>query len=109
MPPKAKPKVISDRTWQGRQSWEREVIESIDESRFRYHVKVDAYDFQSYAKAEVWMTDGESGSPGWRQVHRIPGQELRAFKRISYVSQNVSGAVFDADLVELRRVAQAVV
>lgn len=108
MAAKRKPKVISDRVWAGRQSWEREVIESVGKTRFRYHVKVDAYDFQSHAWAHVWMADDGTGTPGWKQIHRIPGQQLNTSKRISYVSQSVQPASFDDDLVELRRVAQAV-
>ena len=93
-------KPISDRTWQGQQSWNREVIERIGDRKVRLTVKVDAYDFQSYGKAELWS--GEE----WKQVHRIPGQELRT--KVSYVARDVKPAAFAADIVELRRVAEEV-
>lgn len=101
MAAKTKPVVISDRTWQGRQSWNRELIESVGAERLRYTVKVDAHDFQSYAKVEVWK-DKE-----WSTVHRIPGQQLKV--RVSYVTPIVSPVVFDHDIAELRKVATAVV
>ena len=99
----SKPKAISDRTWQGQQSWNREVIESIDKSKVRMTVKVDAYDFQSYAKAELWKESG------WVQVHKIPGQQLRTMKLISYVARDVRPAAFQGDIDELRRVAMEVI
>ena len=64
----AKNNVISDRTWQGHQSWNREVIENIGGKRVRLTVKVDAYDFQSWAKAELWSGDK------WNTIHHIPAE-----------------------------------
>ena len=91
---------ISDRTWQGRQSWNREVIEKMGDDRIRYRIKVDAYDFQSYGIAEVWRNEG------WRQVHKIPGQQLKT--KVSYVVPNVKPYQFDLDLEELRMVTKGV-
>lgn len=99
----AKRSAISDRTWQGQQSWNREVIESEAGHRLRLTVKVDSYDFQSYAKAERW--DGMK----WHEVHRIPGQEVKARTTVSYVARSVSPNAFTADIDELRRVAIAIV
>lgn len=98
----AKNNVISDRTWSGHQSWNREVIENIGGKRVRMTVKVDAYDFQSFAKSELW--NGEK----WHTVHKIPGQEVQAFKKISYVAPFCSPATFDNDLAELRSVTKGV-
>jgi hypothetical protein len=95
-----KPKVISERTWQGQQSWNREVIEQVGERRVRYRVKVDSYDFQSSATAELWV------GTEWKNIHRIPGQELRL--PISYVDRGIKAAHFGPVMVELRRVAEAV-
>lgn len=91
---------ISDRVWQGRQSWNREVLEAVGTDRVRYTVRCDAYDFQSYATAEVWHADG------WHEVHRIPGQAMCS--KISYVARQCPAHVFDADLAELRMVARAI-
>lgn len=99
-----KVKTISDRTWAGRQSWNREVIEQVGPHRFRYTVKIDAYDFQSYGRAELWK-----GEEGWTAVHKIPGQQLKAFGSVSYVSRSVQPLAFNTDLKELRKVAEAVV
>ena len=98
-----KGEVISDRTWNGDQSWYREIIESIDGTRLRFKVRVNAYDFQSYGKAQVWR-DGK-----WHEVHTIPGQQLKSSKTVSYVDRHVRPNQFDDDIVELRRVAKAVI
>ncbi len=92
--------MISDRVHQGRQSWNRELIETLGSSRVRYTVVKDAYEFQSYALAEVWR-DG-----GWREIHRIPGPALQT--KVSYVSRNVTAQAFAADITELRRVTAAI-
>lgn len=94
--------VISDRTWAGHQSWNRQVIENVGGKRVRLTVKVDAYDFQSWGKAELW--NGEQ----WHTVHTIPGQQLQSFKKTSYVSRDCQPSVFDADLTELRSVTKGV-
>lgn len=94
--------VISDRTWSGHQSWNREVIENVSGKRVRMTVKVDAYDFQSWAKAELW--NGEK----WHTVHMIPGQQVRAVKRVSYVQRTCTPTEFDADIDELRSVTKGV-
>ena len=95
-------KPIADRTWQGQQSWNRQIIETIGDRKVRLTVKVDSYDFQSSAKAELW--NGEK----WHTIHHIPGQAVRAFKRISSAARTCDPAVFDDDVTELRTVARAV-
>lgn len=98
---KAKTVTISDRTFKGHQSWNREIIEKIaDSNKVRMVVKCDAYAVQSYATAEVWRADG------WKQIHQIPGEVLAS--RVSYISRDVQPSAFDADIAELRRVALAV-
>jgi hypothetical protein len=99
---KSKPQVISDRTWAGQQSWNRQVIENVNGMKMRFTIKVDAYDFQSSAKAELWKEDG------WREVHRIPGQQMRSCKSISYVARDVRPSAFDGDITELRSVSKGV-
>ena len=97
-----KPNVVSDRTWQGHQSWNRELIENISGKRVRFTIKVDAYDFQSWAKAELW--NGEK----WNSVHHIPGQQVKAFGKVSYVSRTCAPSVFEPDINELRAVVKGV-
>ncbi len=94
--------MISDRTWKGHQSWNREVIENVGGRRIRFSIKVDSYDFQSWARAEVWNGDK------WNVIHSIAGQEIKSFKKVSYVSRTCSPTVFDEDLKELRSVTNAV-
>jgi hypothetical protein len=97
-----KPKIdtISDRTWQGSQSWNRERIETLNADRLRYVVKCDAYDFQSYAHVSVWRADG------WQEIARISGPLMKT--RVSYVDRNVTCLAFNADITELNRVARMV-
>jgi hypothetical protein len=64
-----------ERSWRGKQSKEYEWIGKVlwDPGgrrcrNFRVRVKVDSYDFQSYAKLEVWC------QAGWSFIHQIPGQ-----------------------------------
>lgn len=94
--------LISERTWQGHQSWNREVIENIGGKRLRFTIKVDAYDFQSWGKAELW--NGER----WNEIHHIPGQKLRCMRMVSYVSRTCDPALFEGDIKELRSVAKGV-
>lgn len=92
--------VISDRTWLSQQSWHRERIVKTGAYTIRYHVRCNAYDFQSYADAEVWRDNK------WSQVHRIRGEQMRT--KAPYVRPDVTPDAFDEDLIELRRVAVAV-
>lgn len=48
---------------------------------------------------ERWS--GES----WETVHRIAGEQLEGYDRVSYVSKACDPAIFDDDLMELDRVA----
>ena len=99
--------LVSDRTYNADQSWWREVIAtdyrdakaSDGPTNLRYTVRYNAYRFQSSAVVERW-----SGS-SWEAVHRIAGEELEGYDRVSYVSRTCSSAVFDDDLLELDRVA----
>lgn len=93
---------ISDRTWRGQQSWNRErIMQTASGTRLRFYIHCDAYDFQSYGKVELW--DGTK----WHQIHHIPGQRLDT--KVSYVQRDVQPTAFNADMLELRRVAFAVI
>lgn len=97
-----KSKTISDRTWQGRQSWNRQIIEDIGDKKVRFTVQVDSHDFQSWARAELWS--GEK----WNVIHSIPGQQVRACKTVCYVDRVCAPSKFDADITELRSVSKLV-
>ncbi|QIN85467.1 hypothetical protein GBA63_22460 (plasmid) [Rubrobacter tropicus] len=99
--------IVSDRTYNAHQSWWREVI-AIDHhdaagtngrTNLRYTVRYNAYRFQSSGVVERW-----SGS-SWEAVHRIAGEQLQGYDRVSYVSETCDPAVFEDDLLELDRVA----
>lgn len=90
---------ISDRTWNGSQSWYRVRIAEIGGVRLRYALRCNAYKAQSYAEVEVWRDE-------WRTIERIAGEQMRS--NASYVDGDVKPSAFDADLSELRRVAYAV-
>lgn len=94
------PVVISDRVWNGSQSWYREVVETFRDHKLRLTVRCNAYDMQSYGRVERW--DGTA----WHEVHSIPGEQLKS--EISYVEKGVTADRFDNDMHELRRVAHAV-
>ena len=105
--------IVSDRTYNHAQSWWREVV-AVDanpdgdahpgasggaRTNLRYTVRYNAYRFQSSGVVERWC--GSS----WETVHRIAGEELEGYDRVSYVSKTCESAVFDDDLLELDRVA----
>ena len=99
--------IISDRTYNHAQSWFREIV-AVDydgtdaangRTNLRYTVRYNAYRFQSSGVVERW-----SGS-SWETVHRIAGEQLEGYDRVSYVSKACDPAVFDDDLLELDRVA----
>lgn len=96
-------RVITERVWYGRQSVNLERIVAIGDKRVRYLVEVDAYDFQSSARAELW--NGEK----WHRVHYIPGPEVLTGKMVSYVTKGVTARAFAGDLAELERVVKAVI
>ena len=99
---KSKDTVISERVWNGSQSVNFERLVAIGDKRVRYRIKVDAYDFQSSAIAEIW--NGER----WNRIHVIPGEEVLTRKMVSYVTKGVTARAFAGDLAELERVVKAV-
>lgn len=91
---------INDRTWLQDSGVHREVIEKAHGKKIRYYVKVDSYQFQSYATAEV-LDD----TPKWNPLHRIPGATLCSSDNTSPHSPTAARpAAFEEDLDELRRV-----
>lgn len=101
--------IVSDRTFNHSQSWWREVVSVETEAggrttadartNLRYTVRYNAYRFQSSAIVERWS--GER----WEAVHRIAGEELEGWDRLSYTSKTADPARFEDDLLELDRVA----
>ena len=100
--------IVSDRTYNHSQSWWREVVAADgrrdgaavgEPTKLRYTVRYDAYRFQSSGLVERW-----SGS-SWETVHRIAGEQLEGYDRLSHVSKHADPAHFEDDLLELDRVA----
>lgn len=101
----AKPKILSSRYWQGRQSWEYEELLEIAGHRLRVRIDSDAYDFQSSAVCERW--DGNA----WREVSRLAGQVMASRpgdssrqSPVSYTARELSPpaqAAFEADRNQL--------
>lgn len=70
--------VVENRTYRGNQSWNWEQILKLRfgdpdwgtprEYKVRLSVKVDAYDFQSWARADVWS----EGTLSWNRVASLP-------------------------------------
>ena len=92
--------VIDDRHYLSQQSWYRERIVTWNGRRLRYEIRVNAYDFQSWGKVDVWRDDK------WSRIHTLAGEQLKT--KASYVDRRVQIEAFDEDIAELRRVAYAV-
>jgi hypothetical protein len=92
--------VVSDRVWHDRQSGNRAMVVRLGTAMLRARVHHDAsYDFQSWAKIEVWAN-------GWQEVHFIPGQAVTT--RHSGAVETARSGDFDDDVNELFRVAEVV-
>lgn len=79
--------VIKTRSWKGRQDTNRQDVVREGERVMRYTVHHDtSYDFQSWAKAEVW--NGK-----WRTVHSIPGYEIKSVDSAMKELVSVAGQV----------------
>lgn len=94
--------LISERTYNQSDSWWREIIVANGDTRLRYTVRYNAYEFQSWGRIEVWTV------LGWELVHQIPGVELEGWDHVSYASKTVDETAFEDDLLELDRVANLV-
>ena len=94
-------RTIEDRVWKrDDRAVCREVIEEAHGRKLRYYIKVDAYEFQSHAYAEVL-----GSGPQWMPLHHIPGELMNSYKMTSpYSSAPVRPRDFQEDLDTLQRV-----
>jgi hypothetical protein len=69
---------------------------------FRVEIRVDAYDFQSYARVKAW--DGSK----WEFVHSIPFEHCQISKVNAY-QKNVEPKPFQSDADTLISIARQIV
>lgn len=99
---RTKPEKISERHWQGSQSWNFQRVTRLEDGQtIRTTIKRDAYDDQSYGKVERW--DGEK----WRGVVRVPLSELPLSCNAYLTPASVEATRFypAAELIEAEAVA----
>lgn len=103
--PAAKRTVIETaNTFQGRQSWNYREIFKQGDHKIRVDIKIDSYDFQSHARAEVW----NEKELKWNVVHHIPYSNIVACKKVSYVQRTCDVLSFKADRDLLVKMAEQV-
>lgn len=86
------------------QSWFFTQIAIIGKNKFRIRIRRDAYDFQSYALAELW--NGQE----WKQVISRPIEKMLCHS-VSYVFENLTAeqkGFFEFDAEELIALADTV-
>lgn len=109
---------IRDEAWlsEGDQSWYREQVGEINGHKVRFKIRRNAYDAQSYARAEVWSQDRLE----WSVVHSLDSARMHScanregsynVAEICYVQKTLSPAgqhLMAMDLDELEEVATAI-
>lgn len=75
-------------------------------NKFRITIKSNAYDFQSFARVEVWSPVTFS----WNELHSIPYAAMQTEKGLCYRSDKIAlqPGNFAHDVVTLSRVAVAI-
>ena len=73
-------RILTQRIWQGRQSWKLQASVKMYGEIVRVNIKRDAHDFQSWAKVEKWTDER-----GWQEFVSIPIAQTPVHG-ISYVS-----------------------
>lgn len=66
----------------GRQSIECTKIWKIGDVKFKIHIKVDSYIFQSHATCRMW----DPNKFEWVLIYNIPYQNMASYSKVSYVS-----------------------
>lgn len=89
----------------GRQSVNAQQIFSIGGAKIRVRIKSDAYDFQSYATAEVWSAESLS----WNEVHSIQPANMATQHGLAYKPTAPHAGDFLQDIDTLVRVAAEVI
>lgn len=97
---------ISERCWQGKQSWEYELIARAQTAGAPIKLKVaihrDFYDFQSHARVYKWDNDK------WHLVNELSIGEC-ACQEVSSVDRDVQPQQFHADVEKLLTTALEIV
>lgn len=80
---------LDERIFQTRQSWEFLGIYKLDNGcetpkKVKIEIRVNAYDFQSYAHSSIWNAKDEK----WSRVADIPYAEMESVSNISYVDKD---------------------
>lgn len=91
--------VIDNKEYQGRQSHNlTRVLKTSNGKKLRICIKRDSYDFQSYARIELWSEpEGK-----WNYVHNIPYPEMACV-------QSALGGKMEEDARELLRMALLII
>lgn len=87
---------ISERCYQQSQSWHFKKVVAIGKKTFKVHIKRNAYDFQSFAKAFIYDTSRSQ----WNEIVLAPIMECEC-KGISYVHKDVKASAFAKDFDRL--------
>lgn len=104
---KAKLTVLDQTVSAGQQSVTATRVLDVGGKMLRFRVKSDSYDFQSYARAELWSrSDGK-----WNEVHSIPYGLMKTPHQLFYLPNRSGVAIgrFEADLEQLQKVALNIV
>ena len=79
--------------FKGDQDWSLREVYTQGKFKVRIRIRRNAYDFQSYAVAEVWS----ESELKWNQVHTIPYSQMKTLAEVTYVDRATSIARFWAD------------
>jgi hypothetical protein len=86
----------------GRQSLNYQEIVKIGDDKVRIRIKSDSYDFQSYARIEVWGNENK-----WNNIHNIPFANMATPPELYYHS-NANKRSFKVDRDKLIDVATSI-
>ena len=100
--------VISEHISKGRQSMNAERILALETGnrkiKIRFLVRSDSYDFQSFARAEVFSPDALT----WNPLASIPYSNMKTKIGLVHQSGQVGLDAFEADLLTLLQQARAI-
>lgn len=92
---------ISEQIGKGRQSIDAERIMRLENEaravKVRIKIKSDSYDFQSYARAEVF----DQAALKWNQVASIHYSKMSTPSKLAYVKPTCNFSVFERDIQKL--------
>lgn len=88
----------------GQQDYSLLSVFSINNLRLRVQIKSDAYDFQSYARIDMF----HKGEGKWERVADIPFAAMHTKSGLHYLPKPPTDSDFDADRLELIRLAKEI-